>query len=170
MIVKLRARRSDETRTKTYSPPTRRVRVGDSNAMHPLAVALDKAVSLPVPLRTALTFACDSERPVHSVKQLAQAVMSNRRTLWHQWRKVVGLSGLRLQDFLHWVLLLRATGLKSSGHTWQSAAKEVGIHPHTLSRYAKQLTGQFLLELGAAGEEPVLRLFHDRVLRFLLAG
>ena len=39
-------------------------------------------------------------------------------------------------------LLLRALATKTSGCTWASAAGEVGVHPHTLSRFARRLTGQ----------------------------
>jgi hypothetical protein len=91
----------------------RRVCRSDPNPVHYLTLALEEAKHLPATLRTALPHACRSRRPIHSVNQLAVAAGCDRRTLWNQWNQVVGASSeLRLQDFLHWLLLLRAAGRK----------------------------------------------------------
>ncbi len=151
-------------------PAVERTCAQDPSYVHCLAVPFEEAEHLPATLQEAIVYACRSERPVCSIKQLAAAVKSNRATLWHQWRKVVGApSRLRLEDFLHWVLLLRAVGRKTSGRSWAEVAEELGIHAHTLWRYAKQLTGRTLPEL-SADPMVVVRLFRGRVLKFLLEG
>lgn len=133
-----------------------------------LARVLGQAGHLPNPLREALAHACRTERPVHSVNELATAVGRNRRSLWHQWTRAVGTSSpLRLQDFLHWVLLLRALARKTPERTWVAVAHELKLSPHTLWRYAKDLTGRTLPALAGA-EDEVLRRFHARVLEPLL--
>lgn len=140
----------------------------DFNYVRCLALPFEEAEQLPATLRKALAYACRSERPVCSVKQLAGAVGGNRSTLWHQWNKAVSPSPLRLQDFLHWILLLRALGRKSPERTWAAVAEEVGVHPHTLGRFAKQLTGRTLPDLAPGGQMELARLFRERVLESLL--
>jgi len=133
-------------------------------------VPFSEAKHLLTTLREALAYACRSERPVHSINELAAAVNRNRRSLWHQWTQAVGSSPpLRLQDFLHWILLLRALGRKSPERTWAAVAEDLGLHAHTLWRYAKDLTGRTLPALTGA-EEEIQRLFRERVLEFLLEG
>lgn len=141
---------------------------GEADYLLWLSLRFREAEHLPAALREALSSACRSERPVRSVNQLAAAMASNRRTLWHQWRRAVGSSELRLQDFLHWILLLHALGRKSSERSWGDVAQQIGVHAHTLSRYARQLTGRTLSELDAGGEAAVTTLFRERVLQLLL--
>ncbi|MEW5928314.1 MAG: hypothetical protein AB1941_12670 [Gemmatimonadota bacterium] len=132
------------------------------------AAELEAAAHLPPALRAALVHACRSEVPVRSVNQLAAAVGSDRRTLWYHWTRTVGpLAELRLQDFLHWVLLLRALATRTSGHTWAAAAGEVGVHAHTLWRFARHLTGRTLPSLGGADADAAA-LFRERALALFL--
>lgn len=141
----------------------------DPNYLRCLADPLEQAEHLPATLRTALAYACRSDVPVRSVKQLAAAVGSNRRTLWYQWCKATGgASELRLQDFLHWTLLLRALGRKTPDRTWAAVADDVGVHAHTLWRFARQLAGRTLPELAGEGVPQVVQLFRGRVLELLL--
>ena len=134
-----------------------------------LAVPLEAAAHLPAALRAALGHACRSELPVRSVNQLAAAAGSDRRTLWYHWTRTVGPDAeLRLQDFLHWVLLLRALARKTPDRTWASVADEVGVHGHTLRRVAQHLAGRTLPALEEGGAEAAA-LFRERVLRLLLA-
>jgi transposase-like protein len=142
----------------------------DFHFLRCLAVPFEEAEHLPPTLRGALAYACRSEVPVASVKQLAAAMGCDRRTLWHQWsRGVDGQSTLRLQDFLHWLLLVRAVGMKVPGQSWAQVAEELGVHPHTLGRLARQLTGRTLRETCEKGDEVPL-LFRERVVDFLLNG
>ncbi|HEX8276926.1 MAG TPA: hypothetical protein VF615_30070 [Longimicrobiaceae bacterium] len=151
-------------------PAVQRVCGHRANYVRCLVVPFETAGHLPRALRDALAFACRSDRAVHSVKQLAAATGAKRGTLWHQWKRVAGEdSALRLQDLLHWILLLRVAVLKSPDRSWAAVAEEVGVHGHTLSRYAKQLTGCTLRELEAR-EDAVTLLFRERVLGCLLDG
>lgn len=141
---------------------------GGEAALHH-AAPLESAGHLPAVLRAALSHACRSEVPVRSVKQLAAAVGSDRRTLWYHWTRAAGLApGLRLQDFLHWVLLLHALARKTADRPWAVVAGEVGIHACTLLRYARTLAGRTLPEL-AADVDGASALFRERVLRPLVA-
>ena len=135
------------------------------------APTLRAAEHVPQKLREALALACEGERPIRTVERLACAVGCDRRTLWNQWKQVVGRDEpLRLQDFLHWVLLLRAMSGKTAGRSWADVADDVGVHPHTLGRLARQLAGRTLRDLAAGGHAPVARRFEDEVLPVLLDG
>jgi transposase-like protein len=155
---------------QSLKPAVQRACAAQPNYVRCLAVPFERAERLPSALRAALAHACRSERPVCSVNELATAVGVNRRTLWRQWRKAVASSSaLRLQDFLHWLLLLRVTGRKTPDRTWADVAEEVGVHPHTLWRLSKQLAGRTLPEI-AADQTVVTQLFREQVLEFLLEG
>jgi hypothetical protein len=145
-----------------------RVCARNPNYVRSLYHLLQKAETLPERLRDALAHVCLPERPTHSVNQLAIAVGSNRATLWNQWRRVLGFSSpLRLEDFLHWILLLRAIEQKTPDRPWSAISRDIGVHAHTLGRYAKQLTGRTLPELSAA-EAQSFHIFRERVLTLLL--
>jgi hypothetical protein len=75
-----------------------------------------------------------------------------------------------VQDFLHWVLLMRALGGKTRDRPWASVAEEVGMHPDSLGRLARQLTGFSLRDLDSGRQATVADLFHTRVLGQVLAG
>jgi len=145
----------------------RRTCAPDGRLVRGLVAPLREANHLPHALREALIRACEGERPLTSVKQLALAVTVDRRTLWHQWQRTVGPSTpLRLQDFLHWLVLLRAIERKTPSATWAAVAEQVGVHPHTLSRLARQLAGRTLP--GIHGDlEGVRRTFYERALAFV---
>jgi transcriptional regulator GlxA family with amidase domain len=123
------------------------------------------APHLPPRLREALALACDDRRAIRTVEKLAAAAGCDRRTLWTHWKQSVGRhSGLRLQDFLHWVLLLRAAHRKTASRPWAEVAEEIGIHPHTLGRLARQLTGSSLRELSSRAHLTLAQAFETRVL------
>ncbi|MBW3655563.1 MAG: hypothetical protein KY444_05625, partial [Gemmatimonadetes bacterium] len=138
------------------------------NHVRCLAVPFEKALQLPPALRRALAQACREEQPVVSVNQLAQIAGINRRTLWHQWNSVSGISSLRLQDFLHWILLVRAVGRKTPEKTWSDIAEEMGMGVETLARHAKQLTGRTLQQLAAMGSLNLAQSFRRAMYEFLL--
>jgi hypothetical protein len=133
-----------------------------------LSGSLRRAAHMPGRLREALALAAEDAQ-IRTVERLAMAVRCDRRTLWAHWRKTFGRSSeLRLQDFLHWLLLLRALRHKRSGTAWSRIADDMGVHPHTLSRLARQLTGQPLRSLAEQGHPVVLRHFETNVLPPLL--
>ncbi|HEX8429959.1 MAG TPA: hypothetical protein VF625_01685 [Longimicrobium sp.] len=149
--------------TQQLAPAVSRVCAGRSNPVRCLARPLADAAHLPVALRAALAYACESDRPVSSVQRLASVVDVDRRTLWSQWNRVPGKrAGVRLQDVLHWVLLVRALGRKTPDRRWTEVAAEIGVHPHTLGRFARRYTGRTLPRL--ARERDLLgELFRSRV-------
>src|SRR4051794_34544414 len=132
-----------------------------------LAAALRQAPHLAPRLREALALACDERRGIRTVERLASVAGCDRRTLWTHWKAAVG-ADLRLQDFVHWLLLLRATHRKHGELAWADVADEIGIHPHTLSRLARQLTGCSLRDLAAGGHAELLRRFEREVLSLVL--
>jgi len=130
-----------------------------------LPASFRRAPHLPPRLREALALACDDRRAIRTVEKLAAAAGCDRRTLWTHWKQSVGRrSELRLQDFLHWVLLLRATHRKTASRPWADVAEEIGIHPHTLGRLARQLTGSSLRELSTRGHGTLAHAFETQVL------
>jgi hypothetical protein len=130
-----------------------------------LAAAFRRAAHLPPRLREALALACDDRRAIRTVEKLAAAAGCDRRTLWTHWKQSVGRrSTLRLQDFLHWVLLVRAAHRKTASRPWSDVAEEIGIHPHTLGRLARQLTGRSLRELSTTGHVTLAQSFETQVL------
>jgi hypothetical protein len=125
---------------------------------------------LPVQLRTGLIHVLRSLTPVRSISEVASAVGCHRRTLWYQWRSVVrGEPPLRLEDFMHWVLLLRAVARKQVRRGWREAASATGIHEHTLARLARQHTGLCLRRLAAIQPHRVAEAFQSQVLRRVLS-
>jgi AraC-like DNA-binding protein len=141
----------------------------DFNYVRCLAVPFAEADHIPSALRTALAHACKNEPPIPTVNALAQRTGCDRRTLWNQWKEAVGSSSaLRLQDFLQWIVLMRAVGRKTRTRSWAQVAAEVNVHPQTLGRYAKHLAGHNLSELHRDGPAILAHLFRQRVLGFLL--
>ena len=150
--------------------PARTPRRAAGAALPPaLGVALRHAQHLPPRLREALALACDDHRCIRTVEKLASAAGCDRRTLWTHWKHTVGgRSELRLQDFLHWLLLLRAAHRKTASLAWADVADEIGIHPHTLSRLARQLTGAPLREVESRGHAALAMRFESEVLPAVL--
>lgn len=129
--------------------------------------AVRAAGHLPGRLREALARASNGGPPVRTVEKLAVLAGCDRRTLWNQWRHAFGGADLRLEDYLHWLLLLRATARKTPDRSWGDVAEEIGVHPHTLGRLARQLAGHSLRDLAAGGQATVAERFEETVLRHL---
>jgi len=151
------------------SRPARRPSLPTPSVPPGLAAMLREAAHLPPRLREALALACDERRGIRTVERLASVAGCDRRTLWTHWKGAVSAdSDLRLQDFVHWLLLLRATHRKTAELAWADVADEIGIHPHTLSRLARQLTGCSLRDLAATGHAGLTRRFEAEVLTVVL--
>jgi hypothetical protein len=85
------------------------------------------------------------------------------------WQSAFGPTPpLRLQDFVHWILLIRATALRSTGRRWTAVADDLGVHEHTIARVAKGLAGMNLRQLAAGGPAEVTRRFERRAVAPLL--
>jgi AraC-like DNA-binding protein len=133
-----------------------------------LPARLRRALHIPQRLRAALAAASEDEQ-IRTVERLAAVAGCDRRTLWSQWRQAFGRDyPLRLQDFVHWLLLLRALQRKRPSRAWALVADQVGVHPHTLSRLTRQLTGRTLRELAREGHPALLLHFETGVLAPLL--
>jgi AraC-like DNA-binding protein len=130
--------------------------------------AMSDADYLPGCLAPALARACSAEPPLRTVQKLATLVGCDRRTLWQHWRAVTDGEELRLQDVLHWLLLLRATSQKTPGRSWATVADELGVHPQTLGRISQQLTGHSLRELAGRRQGEMVDRFEHDVLGVLL--
>jgi hypothetical protein len=150
-------------------PTLRRARTG--GALRRFAAEFEAADRIPARLRAALAAACRSDAVVYTAPQLAALVGRDRRTLWRLWRTAFGPAPpLRLQDFLHWMLLVRAATLRSTGRRWIAVADDLGVHEHTIARVARRLAGLNLRELAAGGPAEVTRRFEQRAVEPLLRG
>ena len=130
-----------------------------------LAGEMEAAAHVPIRLRDALSVACRSEVPVRSVGELAHLANCRRGTLWYQWKRIMrGDDDPRLEDFLGWLLVVRAIGLKDHSAAWTDVADGIGVHGRTLGRLARRLTGRTLKELWMAGETQALALFRERMM------
>lgn len=148
-------------------PTLRRART--RGALRRFAGEFEAADWIPARLRDALAAACRSATPVFSVAQLAARVCRDRRTLWRLWQSAFGPEPpLRLQDFVHWILLIRAASLRSTGLRWGAVASDLGVHEHTIARLARGLAGLNLRDVAAGGPAEVTRRFEQRVVTPLL--
>ncbi len=125
---------------------------------------------LPGCLARALAIACTAEPPLHTVQKLARVAGCDRRILWQQWKEAMDGSPLRLQDALHWFLLLRAAGRKTPGRPWSAVAEDLGVHPQTLGRLSRQLAGLSLTDLAGTGQGDLVDRFEADVLGGLLSN
>jgi DNA-binding IclR family transcriptional regulator len=115
---------------------------------------------LPVKLREALLHALRSERPPHSLPELAAAVGRDRRTLSRLWREAAHPDTcLRLEDIPDWLLLLQALARRRAGTKWAAVAASLGVHEATLRRQASRLTGTGLPRLAEMDRSAAIRRF-----------
>jgi hypothetical protein len=133
------------------------------------ACQFEAAHWVPTRLRDALAAACRAGTPVYTVAQFAALSGRDRRTLWRLWQSSFGpVPPLRLQDFVQWLLLIRAASLRSTGQRWGSVAADLGVNQHTIARLARKLAGMNLRELAAAGPAEITRRFEEHVVTPLL--
>jgi len=145
------------------------VRASSRTVLRWLAMTLSRAEGLPVKLREALVYACRTTLPVCSVAVLAKSVERHRTTLGRMWHDAVGDERLRLEDFLAWVLLLRAVGRRPRGMSWAAVASEFNVHEQTLRGTARRLVGRPLDELAdATGQAWLIEQFARKMLDPLL--
>lgn len=156
--------------TRELSTAVQRARSSAAGLLRSLSPTFEEADHLPRLLRRSLTFACQSEQPVRSVKQLAAMLACDRRTLSEQWGESLRESKIRLQDFIHWLLLLRALACKRPDQSWERVAVEVGVHPQSLGRWARRLARGSLPELAERGSQDVGRVFCSEVIVPILGG
>jgi hypothetical protein len=126
-------------------------RAGEAGLRTRLAIGLEEAAHLPPRLRRVLSQACRLQQPPNSVTELARLNALSRATLWREWRRAGAPPNLRPQDFLGWLMLLRALACRSPANSWSRVAVGVGVHPHTLGNLCQRLTSAPLRQLA---EEP----------------
>jgi hypothetical protein len=141
-------------------------RACNAGYLQQVAVVVDGNARLPQRLRAALVHACRSRAPVGSVGDLAAAVRCDRSTLCRQWQRGRGAGvELRLEDFLDWLIILRAVGRRTHGRKWSAVAEELGIQERTLGRIARRLLDSSLRELNVDGYTVVAARFEEGPLR-----
>jgi hypothetical protein len=113
-----------------------------SGVLGTIASLIDDANIRPRSLRRALAAAIRSAPPPRRVSDLAKLAHCDRTALWRQWRRAVaGRSRVSPTDFIGWVLLIQALGLRHDRDSWADVANELGVHEHTLARLAKRHCG-----------------------------
>lgn len=132
--------------------------------------AMGDADYLPGCLGHALALACGAEPPLRTVQKLAKVAGCDRRILWQQWKEAMDGNPLRLQDVLHWFLLLRAAGIKRPGHPWSLVAEGLGMHPQTLGRLSRQLAGLSLTDLAGTRQGELVNRFERDVVGSLFSN
>ncbi|MEP6690060.1 MAG: hypothetical protein ABJD07_02825 [Gemmatimonadaceae bacterium] len=110
-------------------------------ALRVFDASLRAATHLRPPLRDALLLASGGLEPVVSVGELAAALQTRRRVLWRGWRSTEALAGVRLDDVIDWLLVLRAGVAHARGVSWTGVAETLGVDRHTLARAHRRLVG-----------------------------
>lgn len=134
-----------------------------------LSLRLEALAEVAPRLRDSLAHACRSPLPVTSVGALARMAGCDRSTLFRQWKRATegAAAPLRLEDFLDWILVLRAAGLRTPGRKWAAIAAELGVHEKTLARTARRVTGLSLREVSAGKYDALVVLFSGAALSAL---
>ena len=136
-----------------------------------VAAAIDSATGLPWLVRRALCLACSERHSISKVSELAATVGCDSSMLRKQWRKAVSpKADLRLEDFIDWVLLLRAVEIKQPNRSWVDVASELRVHEDTLQRIARRFMESSLRHLAAETTTELLPRFQERFLRSLVGS
>lgn len=103
-------------------------------------------------LRGALCRATLYPVPVRTIGELAELADRHAATLSRHWRATVPARGdFRMEDFLAWMILMRAAQRRDLEGSWRLAAAVVKVDVRTLRRNAARLTGMRLSQIGAMG-------------------
>ena len=119
-------------------------------------------------LQAALIQACVGDHLVTSVTALARGAKRNRANLYRQWRAALrGREGPDLQEFIHWVVLVRAVEEYHRYSSLTAVAGRLGVNRSTLRRNAIRFTGRSFAKL-VASPHSVLDPFGTEALLLLL--
>jgi hypothetical protein len=139
--------------------------------LHHIAQSLAAAAHLPARLRHALADAVDTVPPPTTVAALAVLAQCHRATLGAQWRQAVApRSTLRLEDFVSWLVLLRAVERKRHDQKWSALATDCDVHLHTLRRLARKLAGCRLADLEGSGRRGLYERFQSQCVAAVTAA
>lgn len=125
-----------------------------------LALRCRDSTTLPNILASALIQLLENEQPIVSIGDLARRVGRDRSTLWHSWRSHVGAQP-RLEDFVEWLVLLRAIAKKTPQRSWRTVARSLGVHEHTLMRLGRRLAQTRLRDITTQRATDLLQEFAD---------
>jgi len=140
-------------------------RASSLGVLERVAACFRQSSRLQPALREALAMACTSVRPVTTVSELGALIGRDRRTVWRLWRQHnPGENAIRLEDVLHWLILLRAVLHKERDLSWHSVARTLDVHEQTLARLAQSLAGTNLGRLTFQGPFAVRDAFARKVL------
>jgi len=125
---------------------------GNSAFFDALARRIGEASQLPHLLRTVLVRAVLASPPMHSVAELSALAGRHSGTMTRAWKGEVHAGDMfRLEDFVRWMVLMRAAQRRGFEGAWHLAAIAVGVDPRTLNRIANRLAGASLKELEVRG-------------------
>jgi transposase-like protein len=142
-------------------------RVLASDPLERLGHAIEAAQHLPPRLRHALALAAMAAPPPGSVKALARRTGVHRSTLWREWREA-GLGEVgRLEEYLRWLVLLRATMARAASGSWTEAAGRAGTSEKRLRRIAGRFARHGLGEVAAAPQELLAQPWSRRLVSAL---
>ena len=115
-------------------------RASSLGVMERIAAGFRLSTRLAPALREALALSCTSTRPVTTVSELGHLIGRDRRTVWRMWKQCIPEGTvLRLEDVLHWIILLRASLEKERDLSWHHVARQLDVHENTLARLAQSL-------------------------------
>ena len=137
--------------------------------MRVLAQLIERHSVLPLALRHALTASCLMEHPPRSVSELAQLAGLTRGALWKQWRGLSSKqeSGVRLEDMVDWLLVLRAVTRRRRDDSWSEVSRQLSMRPASLGRLVRRVTGLGLRYIDRAGDAAIWKQFELQVLPVL---
>ncbi|WP_419856746.1 hypothetical protein [Candidatus Palauibacter irciniicola] len=157
----------DEVRTDLRSRIEAQCRTA---ALFEWAVEIERS-TLPPVLRSALphSLRAATDRPVRSVKELADAVRRSPVTLSQAFRtSVAGES--TLSRFLGALVILRAHQLRTSGLSWERVGEPLGFTRQTIHQKSKRWPGRPLKQLARMPRQHLLAKFKSDHVEPLLNG
>lgn len=139
-------------------------------ALFTLAAQIE-ASTLPHALRRGLahSFRAATDRPVRTVKELAQVLGRSPVTLSQAFRTRVS-SEATLGQFLNALVILRAHQLRNSRLTWEAVGRRLGYSRSTLHLKSKQWTGQTLKQLARTPRAHLMSKFVSEYVDPLFKG
>lgn len=122
-----------------------------------LVSRIDEAVWAPHDVRLVLRHLFFSNPPPRTVTELGQACQMARTSLWRVFRRA-SPQDVQLQHLVDLTVLTRAVALYGTQGKWAPVGERLGLHPYSLGRVARRITGRSLPEVAAAGPAPLVRL------------
>lgn len=140
-------------------------RASSRHVLHSVAATVRSLPGLAPLLRDALLYVATSQEVVSSIKQVAVLMRCSRGTLWHHWTRAARADApMRLEDYLDWMILIRAVVCKQSGATWGAVARRLGVREQTLARTFRRLAGEKPSPVTSAVSKQVAVQFHQQLI------